>query len=210
MDSGFIISVCDWLWYIGSRITSGSPDNSHPSFGQAKGPGPQMESPISGMPNHQQDQLRVNVFLHGLPVGSSGSSSQPSNIALQQKVKKLGNIFFIKGKFVFFFRSHWCFLQSSLFCSLFFCLIIHILQPNLVVLILGFPPKFGFCWLLIDTVCSRWRKINKTEYEFLAINHIWKIGTEPTRVPGIKHGLWPYPRPPFFLCLSLQSKTVFT
>jgi hypothetical protein len=60
-----------------------------------------MESPVSGMLNHQQDQLRVNVFLHGLPVSSSGSSSQPSNIALQQKVKKPGNIFFIKGKLYF-------------------------------------------------------------------------------------------------------------
>jgi len=152
MDSGFIISVCDWLWYIGSRITSGSPDNAHPSFGPAKESGPQMESPNSGMPNHQQDQLRVNVFLHGVPVGSRGSSSQPSNIALHQKVKKSGNFFFSMEKFNFLLGL------IGVFCSLFFCLIIHILQPNLVVLILGLPPKFGFCLLLIDTVCSRMNK----------------------------------------------------
>jgi hypothetical protein len=98
-----------------------------------------MESPISGMPNHQQDQLRVNVFLHGLPVGSSGSSSKPSNIELQQKVKKSGNIFFSMEKFDFSLDL------IGVSCSLFFCLIIYILQPNLVVftwlfLILGFSP----------------------------------------------------------------------
>jgi hypothetical protein len=126
MDSGFIISVCDWLWSTGSRITLGGPDNSHTSIGQqANESGPQMESPLSGMPNHQQDQLRVNVFLHGLPVGNSGSSSQPSNTALHQKVKKPGNIFFSMVKFYFSL----CFI--GVFCSLFFCLIIHILQPNL-------------------------------------------------------------------------------
>jgi len=92
-------------WSIGSRTTSGQTAILAQSINKGKKPGEQRTESSGGSLLNQQDHLRVNIFLHGLTVGSNysfppSSPMEDSLIRTHQNITNPGNIFFSFYNFI--------------------------------------------------------------------------------------------------------------